>query len=96
MRMARPKNWEKSAVGSQNSGRLTAYLINTQCQEETDMAKVLEEIIIIKLSRMVKDSAKDQTVIDAEQRKLIEETVPTLIDEVLGDGSVVVEVAELE
>lgn len=60
------------------------------------MAKVLEEIIIIKLSRMVKDSAKDATVISKEQRKLIEETIPALVEEVINDTSIVVETTELE
>lgn len=60
------------------------------------MAKVLEEVLVIKLSRMVKDSSSEKTVISAEQRALIEQTIPTLIDEVIANESVVVEVAELD
>lgn len=60
------------------------------------MAKVLEEVIIIKLSRMVKDSANESTVISQEQRKLIEETIPALVEEVINDTSIVVETTELE
>lgn len=59
------------------------------------MAKVLEEVIVVKLSRMVKDTAKTASVIDINQKKLIEDTIPALIEELLNDGSVVVEVAEL-
>jgi hypothetical protein len=60
------------------------------------MAKVIEEVIVIKLSRMVKDSSGETAVIAAEQRKLIEDTIPTLIDEVIDDNTVVVEVADLD
>lgn len=60
------------------------------------MAKVVEEIVVIKLSRMVKDSSDDETVVDADQRKLIEETIPALIEEVINDSAVIVEVADLE
>lgn len=59
------------------------------------MAKILEEIIVIKLSKMVKDNYNSDNVVDSEQRKLIEETIPTLVEEVINDSSVVVEVAEL-
>ncbi len=60
------------------------------------MAKVIEEVIVIKLSRMVKDSSDETDVIPADQRKLIEDTIPTLIDEVIDDKTVVVEVAEID
>jgi hypothetical protein len=62
---------------------------------EDEMAKVIEEVIVIKLSRMVKDNSSDSDVIPAEQRKLIEDTIPTLIDEVIDDKTIVVEVADL-
>lgn len=59
------------------------------------MAKILEEVIVIKLSRMVKDSYKSDNVVSDEQRKLIEDTIPALVEEVINDTNVVVEVAEL-
>ena len=59
------------------------------------MAKVLEDIIVIKLSRMVKDSSNDISVISDEQKKLITDTIPALIEEII-DDAVVVEVTELE
>ena len=60
------------------------------------MAKVLEEVIVIKLSRMVKDSDSDKSVVDTGQRTLIEQTIPALIEEVINDPTVIVEVAEFE
>ena len=60
------------------------------------MAKLIEELIVIKLSRMVRDNDKDTDVIEAAQRKLIEETIPTLVDEVLNDSAVVVEVTDVD
>jgi hypothetical protein len=60
------------------------------------MAKVLEDIIIIKLSRMVRDSDDRETAVEADQRALIEQTIPALVEEVINDTSVVVEVAEIE
>lgn len=60
------------------------------------MAKVIEEVLIIKFSRMVKDSDKSSEVIETAQRKLIAETIPALVEEVINDPTVVVEVAELE
>lgn len=59
------------------------------------MAKVLEQIIVIKLSKMLKDSSTEKSVIDADQTKLIEDTIPTLVEEVINDSSIVVEIAEL-
>lgn len=60
------------------------------------MAKILEDVIVIKLSKMVKNHDSDGEVIDDDTRKLIEETIPKVIEEVLSDTSVVVEIAELE
>lgn len=60
------------------------------------MAKVLEELIVIKLSKMVKDTSADTGVISKEQKKLIEDTIPALIEEVINDSSVVVEMPDLD
>lgn len=60
------------------------------------MAKVLEQIIVIKLSKMVKDSDNATAVISSDQQKLIEDTIPTLVEEVIDDSTIVVEVAELD
>ena len=59
------------------------------------MAKLIEEVVVIKLSRMVKDSSDALTVITEEQRAILEATAPALIDEVLNDNTLVVELADL-
>jgi len=59
------------------------------------MAKLVEELVVIKLSRMIKDSSSVATVLTDEQRSVLEATAPALIEEVLNDSAVVVELAEL-
>lgn len=59
------------------------------------MAKLLEELVVIKISRMVKDGSTDAGVLTEEQKQLLEQTAPALIEEVLNDSSVVVELTEL-
>jgi hypothetical protein len=59
------------------------------------MAKLVEELVVIKLSRMVKDSTPEGTVLSDEQRAVLEATAPALIEEVLNDAAVMVELAEL-
>ena len=60
------------------------------------MAKIIEEVIIVKLSRMAKDSDTLSSVVDDKQKKLIEQTIPALIEEVIGDSAVIVEIAEID
>jgi hypothetical protein len=59
------------------------------------MAKLVEELVVIKLSRMVKDSSADNAVLSNDQRNILAATAPALIEEVLNDSTVVVELAEL-
>jgi hypothetical protein len=59
------------------------------------MAKLVEEVVVIKLSRMVKDTSDAVSVLTEEQRALLEATAPALIEEVLNDGSVIVELADI-
>ena len=59
------------------------------------MAKLVEELVVIKLSKMVKDGASDDAVLTEEQRSILEATATALIEEVLNDASVLVELAEL-
>lgn len=60
------------------------------------MAKLVEEIIVLKLSKLVKDHSGTDGVLSDEQKALLLATVPALVDEVLGDSSVIVELADLE
>ncbi len=59
------------------------------------MAKVIEDIIVVKLSRIVRDHESDATVVDDETKQLLSTTVPQLVEEIVNDKSVIVEVAEL-
>jgi len=60
------------------------------------MAKVLEQVIAVKLSKIVKDSDTSNTVLDAEQISTLLASIPELAESVIDDQSVVVEVMELE
>lgn len=59
------------------------------------MAKLIEEIIVIKISRLVKDADAKGQVLTDEQRELLATTAPALVEEVINDSTVVVELAEL-
>lgn len=59
------------------------------------MAKLVEEILVIKLSRMVRDSDADGTVLSAEHRETLANTLPALVEEVIGEPGVLVELADL-
>lgn len=60
------------------------------------MAKLIEELVVIKLSRMVKDSSESATVLTDEQRAVLVATAPALVEEVLNDSAVVIELADLD
>lgn len=59
------------------------------------MAKVIEDVIIIKISRIVKDGSSDNVLSD-DQKEMLSGTIPQLVEEVLNDGGLIVELAELE
>lgn len=59
------------------------------------MAKLVEEIVVLKLSKLVKDNSGNDNVLSDEQKALLLATVPALVDEVLSDSSVIVELADL-
>ena len=60
------------------------------------MAKVIEQIIAIKLSKIVKESSSDQTVISDEQFQMLGQSIPELADSILNDTGIIVEVVELD
>jgi len=60
------------------------------------MAKVLEQVLAIKLSRIVKDNDKRQSVLSNEQLETLLESIPQLAESAIDDGGIVVEVIELE
>lgn len=59
------------------------------------MAKVIEQVIAIKLSKIVKDDDHQQTVLNAEQAETLISAIPTLAESALNDNSIVVEILEL-
>jgi len=60
------------------------------------MAKVLEQVIAIKLSKIIKDSDDQTTVLTDDQLVTLLASIPELSESVIGDAGVVVEVMELE
>lgn len=60
------------------------------------MAKLLEELVVVKLSRLVRDNADASSVVSEEQKAVIAATLPALIEEIIGDSSIVIELAELD
>jgi histone H3/H4 len=63
--------------------------------KEAIMAKVIEDIIVVKLSRIVKDHEGDVTVVSSDIKEMLAATVPQLVEEIVNDKSVIVELAEL-
>jgi len=59
------------------------------------MAKLVEELVVIKLSKLVKDRDDAETVLDADKRAVVESTAPALLEEIIADPNVVVELADL-
>lgn len=60
------------------------------------MAKLIEELVVIKLTKMVKDSDQGKRVLNDENKGILVETVPALIEEVLNDSTIIVELAEID
>ena len=50
------------------------------------MAKIVEEIIVVRISRIVKDDAVDETRMDREE---LIATLETVAQELIGDSAVV-------
>lgn len=59
------------------------------------MAKLIEELVVIKLTKMVRDADADGVVLDDAQKEVLMGTLPALVEEVLSDRSVVVELADI-
>ena len=57
------------------------------------MAKVVEETISVRLSRLVRNNVADE-VITSEQRDLLNTTILQICEELLGDNTVVAEIIE--
>lgn len=60
------------------------------------MAKVVEQIIAIKFSKIVKDAESDTSVITDEQMAMLGQSIPELADSILDDAGIIVELADLD
>jgi hypothetical protein len=60
------------------------------------MAKILEQIIAIKLSKIVKNDTAQDTVITADQLAALLTSIPELAESIIDDSSVVVELMDFE
>ena len=56
------------------------------------MAKILEETVTVKLSRLVSDTTEKCDILDTEQRELLHSTILQVCEQVLDSPSVIVEV----
>ena len=60
------------------------------------MAKVLETVIAVKISKIVKDNNDNSGAITVDQFISLVEGIPQLAESVINDPAVVVEIMELE
>lgn len=60
------------------------------------MARVIEQILAVRISRMVKDQSEEVSVTTDEQEQALRESIPQLVEGLLEDPSVVVELIDLE
>jgi len=60
------------------------------------MAKVIEQIIAIKFSKIVKDSESDKNVISDDQMTMLSQSVTELAESIIDDSSIVVEVIDIK
>lgn len=60
------------------------------------MAKLVEQVLAIKLSKIVKDNSDNSSVISDEALVTLLTSIPELAESVIDDAAVVVEVMELE
>jgi len=60
------------------------------------MARVIEQVIAVKVSRLVKDGQERDLVLSEEQTVALLQSIPELAESLIDDESVVVEVIELK
>ena len=59
------------------------------------MAQIVQTTFVITVSKLVKDSAVADPVLNADQIQLITDTLPGVVDELLADSAVVIEVQSI-
>lgn len=60
------------------------------------MAKIIEQMFVLKLSRIVNDKSNLDSFLSEDQKTAILESVPQLVESILEDQTIVVEVADIE
>ena len=60
------------------------------------MARIVEQIIAVKISRIIKESEGFAPVLTEEQASALMQGIPALAENIIDNPSVVVEVFELE
>jgi hypothetical protein len=56
------------------------------------MAKIIEQIIEIKLSKLIKDSNDENDLLTEDQCDSLIESIPELVESVLQDSGIIVEI----
>lgn len=59
------------------------------------MAKVIEQVIALKLSKIVRDNDKDTDVLTGEKLEELVDSLPPVIEETINDKSICVEIIDL-
>jgi len=59
------------------------------------MAQVIQSTFVVTISKLVKDTETATSVLDADQTITIQQMLPGVVEEVLGDSSVIVEVQSI-
>jgi len=71
-------------------------LINIFAVKEIKMAKLLEQVLAIKLSKIVKDYDSQESVLNEDQLETLLASIPELAESILTGEGIVVETLELK
>ena len=56
------------------------------------MAQVIRSTFVITVSKLVKNNADQQAVLDSDQIQMVTETLPGILEELLADSAAIIEV----
>lgn len=59
------------------------------------MAQIIHTTFVITVSKLVKDSAAEQVVLDNDQVQMITDTLPGILEELLADSAAIIEVQSI-
>jgi hypothetical protein len=60
------------------------------------MAKIIEQIIAVKLSKIVKNDDETSSILDGDTMNALLASIPELAESVINDSGIIVEAIELE